>query len=305
MHSILRRLDLNLLLVLDSLFRLGSVSAAASELAISPSAFSHALARLRQALDDELFVRQGNRMLPTPRAHELAPGVAQALALLEEGLNPPQRFDPATSQRTFVLAATDYTTFALLPALMQRLEQQAPGVQLRLVQSGSKVAVDDLAQGRIDFALGFSELEDSLPADVRTHDWAPDHYLVIARHDHPRIGTQLSEAAYLAERHLVVTPWNERLGLVDRVLAERGLARRVAVQLPTLMAAPFVIRQTDLLMTIPRHAAQTLAEVAAIRLLPAPFEIPPYALRLYYHAKHVRQDAQRWLLEQLRQVTLD
>ena len=118
MHSDLRRLDLNLLVALDALLRRRSVSAAADELAMSPSALSHALARLRVALDDELFVRIGNAMQPTAHAERLAGPVSAALALLSNGLAQAGRFDPATSDRCFTLAATDYTTFAMLPALV-------------------------------------------------------------------------------------------------------------------------------------------------------------------------------------------
>ncbi|HEJ2192155.1 TPA: LysR family transcriptional regulator, partial [Pseudomonas aeruginosa] len=132
MHPLLRRLDLNLLLVFDALYRHRNVGTAASELAISASAFSHALGRLRQGLDDELFLRQGNRMQPTQRAEHLAAAVAAALRALGEGLEEWRPFVPGQSQRTFVFAATDYTAFALLPPLMNRLQHSAPGVRLRL-----------------------------------------------------------------------------------------------------------------------------------------------------------------------------
>ncbi len=122
MHPLLRRLDLNLLLVFDALYRHRNVGTAASELAISASAFSHALGRLRQGLDDELFLRQGNRMQPTQRAEHLAAAVAAALRALGEGLEEWRPFVPGQSQRTFVFAATDYTAFALLPPLMNRLQ---------------------------------------------------------------------------------------------------------------------------------------------------------------------------------------
>lgn len=300
MHSALRRLDLNLLLVFDALYRHRSVTTAAAELTISASAFSHALRRLREALNDELFIRQGNRMHPTYRAELLVEPLTFALKALAEGLGQWEPFVPASSQRTFTFAATDYTAFALLPALMRRLQREAPGIRVRLVQSERKVSIEDLASGRIDFALGYSEGRDRLPSGVETLDWLTDHYLVIASRDHPRVRNQLDLAGYLHERHVVVTPWNETSGAIDHVLDGMGLQREVAVQLPTLMAAPFIVGATELLMTVPGHAARTLQQVAGVELYPAPFEIPPYALRLYSHAKYARSDAHAWMLEQLR-----
>jgi DNA-binding transcriptional LysR family regulator len=302
MHSVLRRLDLNLLLAFDALYRHRSVASAAAELAISASAFSHALGRLRDALNDELFIRQGNRMHPTHRAELLVEPVASALKTLAEGLGQWEPFDPASSQRTFTFAATDYTAFALLPALMQRLQVAAPGIRVRLLQSERKVSIEDLASGRIDFALGYSEGRDQLPGGVEVLDWLTDHYLIIARRGHPRVRGTLDLAGYLAERHVVVTPWNESSGAIDHVLEGMGLQREVAVQLPTVMAAPFIVGSTDLLMTVPGHAARTLQQVAGVELYPAPFEIPPYALRLYSHAKYARSDAHAWMLEQLRSL---
>ena len=302
MHSALRRLDLNLLLAFDALYRHRSVTSAAAELAISASAFSHALGRLRDALNDELFIRQGNRMHPTHRAELLMEPVASALKTLAEGLGQWEPFVPASSQRTFTFAATDYTAFALLPALMRHLQTEAPGIRVRLVQSERKVSIEDLASGRIDFALGYSEGRDQLPGGVEVLDWLTDHYLVIARRDHPRVRGTLDLAGYLAERHVVVTPWNESSGAIDHVLEGMGLQREVAVQLPTVMAAPFIVGSTDLLMTVPGHAARTLQQVAGVELYPAPFEIPPYALRLYSHSKYARSDAHAWMLEQLRSL---
>lgn len=187
MHPLLRRLDLNLLLVFDALYRHRNVGTAASELAISASAFSHALGRLRQGLDDELFLRQGNRMQPTQRAEHLAAAVAAALRALGEGLEEWRPFVPGQSQRTFVFAATDYTAFALLPPLMNRLQHSAPGVRLRLVNAERKLSVEALASGRIDFALGYDEEHERLPEGIQAHDWFADRYVVVARRDHPRL----------------------------------------------------------------------------------------------------------------------
>lgn len=300
MHSVFRRLDLNLLLAFDALYRHRTVTGAANELTISASAFSHALGRLRLSLNDELFIRQGNRMHPTHRAEQLAGPVVEALKTLSEGLGLWEPFDPMRSQRIFVFSATDYTAFALLPKLMTQLQQDAPGIRLRVINSDRKVSIEDLAAGRIDFALGYGEEHEVLPGGVERLDWLTDEYLVIASRHHPRIRDRLDLAGYLAERHVVVTPWNETRGVIDRVLDGMGLEREVAIQLPMVMAAPFIIARSELLMTVPRQAAETLLHAAPIALYPAPFAIPSYTLTLYSHSKYARSDAHAWMLEQLR-----
>lgn len=140
MHPALRRLDLNLLLVFDALFRHRSVTTAANEIAISPSAMSHALARLRDALGDELFVRFGNEMQPTVRAEDMAGFVGEALDVLSKGMQRAHRFEPERSTHTFVFAATDYTAFAVLPAFIARIQRVAPQLRFRIVYSGRKIA---------------------------------------------------------------------------------------------------------------------------------------------------------------------
>jgi DNA-binding transcriptional LysR family regulator len=298
-HTSLRRLDLNLLLVFDAVYRHRSVTAAADELAMSASALSHALARLRQSLADELFVRVGQAMRPTVRAEQLAVPIAGALRQLSDGLAQTGRFDPASSDRTFVISATDYTSFAVLPRFLAHMQRLAPRLCFRIVYASEKVAVDELAAGRIDFALGYTEGDDTLPAGIEDFDWFSDQYVVIAHRDHPRIHGTLSLDAYLAERHVVVTPWNEIRGAIDYVLDRLALRRDVAVQLPSVLAAPFIIADTELIMTVPRHAAQALSGVVPVTLYPAPFAIPPYTLKVYCHAKHARSEAHTWLRQAL------
>lgn len=295
MHLDLRKLDLNLLLVFNALYQQRSVTAAAHELALSPSALSHALARLRTALGDELFVRLDNQMQPTLRADQIAEPISTALAQLSAGLSLRQRFDPATSQRNFVISASDYTAFAILPRLISRLQQVAPNITLRIINTSQKIAIAELAAGHIDFALGYDEERSPLPAGLEEFDWLQDDYVAIARQHHPHIKRKLTLKTYLQARHVVVTPWNESRGVIDYVLDGMALQRQVTVQLPNVLVAPFIIASSDLIMTLPRHAATTLAQAAGIAIYPAPFAILPYTLKVYSHSKYARSDAHLWL----------
>jgi DNA-binding transcriptional LysR family regulator len=298
-HSDLRKLDLNLLLVFEALFRLGSVTRASNELCMSSSAFSHALARLRQSVGDVLFVRQSNRLLPTVRAQRMAGGISLALKLLSEHLRQPEHFDPASSEQEFVFSATDYTAFAVLPPFIARLQLVAPHLRIKVVYSAQKVALEDLAAGRIDFSLGYSGDVDVLPTGVDALDWFSDDYVVIASQAHPRIQGGLTLEDYLSARHVVVTPWNESRGEIDVVLDALSLQRTVAVQLPTLLAAPFIIANSELIMTLPRHAAETLRGAAPIAVFEAPFAIPAYTLKVYSHSNYAHSEGHAWLRQTL------
>lgn len=305
MHLDLRKLDLNLLLVFNALYQQRSVTAAAHELALSPSALSHALARLRQALGDELFVRLDNQMQPTLRADQIAAPISAALAQLSAGLSLRQRFDPASSQRNFVISASDYTAFAILPRLISRLQQVAPQITLRIINTSQKLAIAELAAGHIDFALGYDDERTPLPAGLEEFDWLQDDYVAIASPQHPLIKRKLTLKTYLQARHVVVTPWNESRGVIDYVLDNMALQRQVTVQLPNVLVAPFIIASSELIMTLPRHAATTLAQAAGIAIYPAPFAIPPYTLKVYSHSKYARSDAHLWLRRLMMEVARD
>ncbi|CBJ38045.1 Transcriptional regulators, LysR family [Ralstonia solanacearum CMR15] len=302
MHDRLRRIDLNLLLVFDALHRHGSVVAAANELAMSPSAVSHALARLRDAMSDELFVRYGNAMQPTARAEQMAAAVADSLASLEGCLEGARPFTPATSRQSFVFAATDFTAFALLPALTEALEASAPHLRIRVAYSTHRDSLEELAAGRIHFALGMRDGPAIAHDGVEAMPCFEDEYVVAARRNHPGIGKTLSLEQYLAARHVVVTPWVDAGSVINAALERQGLKRDVAIQLPTLLAAPFIVARSSYLITLPRRVALALGSTLPLTIYPAPFPIPPYSLEVYFHRRHAGVPGHAWLRDQMRLV---
>lgn len=300
MHDKLRRIDLNLLLVFDALCRHRSVVAAANELAMSPSAVSHALARLRSALSDELFVRFGSAMQPTARAEQMAASVAESLGALDgclEGIRP---FNPAVSRQSFVFAATDFTAFALLPALVGRLETTAPNVRIRMVYSTHRDSLNELVAGRIHFALGMRDGPPISHEGVEAMHCFEDEYVVATRRDHPSVRKTLSLRQYLAARHVVVTPWADAGSVINAALEQQGLKRDVAVQLPSLLAAPYIVARSNYMITLPRRLATELSSAVPLAIFPAPFPIPSYGLEFYFHRRHASIPGHVWLREQMR-----
>ncbi len=198
-----------------------------------------------------------------------------------------------------MFSATDYTAFAVLPPFIARLQQVAPHLRTKVVYSGQKVALDDLAAGRIDFSLGYGGDGEMLPAGVEALDWFSDDYVVIASRNHPRIQGRITLEDYLAARHVVVTPWNESRGDIDYVLDGLSLQRTVAVQLPTVLAAPFIIANSELIMTLPRHAAETLRGAVSIAMFEAPFAIPAYTVKVYCHGNYAHSQGHVWMRHEL------
>lgn len=291
MHPSLRRLDLNLLPVFDAIYRHGSVLRAAEELAMSTSALSHALSRLRGTLNDPLFYREGHRMCPSVFALQIAPSIASALTLLNQQLTPQTPFDAATSTACLQIAITDFTAFCVFPPLMRQLQSVAPGLHFELRYLPHSPALTELLAGEVDLALGFSSPEDVVHPELEEIAWLEDRYVVISH----KSRTQLSLEDYLAARHLVVTPWNEQQGVLDFYLRQRGLTRQIALKTPSMLSAPFIVAESDLIMAIPRLAAEKLLPMLDIALFDMPFEIPAFQVNIYTHKRSGKREATRWL----------
>lgn len=288
-------IDLNLLVTLDALLREQSVSRAAASVGLSQPAMSRALGRLRQVLEDPLFVRQGHRMLPTPRALGLVEPVAAAIAAVRVAFTPSEAFDPRTSRRRFRLGAVDTTLAVVLPLLLGRLDEVAPGVEVGTAPLRSTAeGFDRLVGGEWDLAIGrFS----APPEGLHTRPLFEDRIVCLVRRDHPRIRTSLTIDDYVAEAHLSVetgAPVDQPF-TVDEVLRRQGFERRVVSRLENLAMAPFVVAQTDLVCTAPLRTIAPFAEGMGLRMLELPFATPAFELELAWHASVDFDPANEWL----------
>jgi len=301
MHPSLRRLDLNLLPVFDAIYRHRSVRKAADELAMSTSALSHALSRLRTTLNDPLFYREGHRMCPSVYATQLAPSIASALKFLNQELTPQPEFDPASSTECLQIAITDFTAFCIFPALMHQLQRDAPGLRFELRYLPHSPALNELLAGEMDLALGFSAPEDIRHAELDEISWLEDDYVVISSARR----AQLTFEDYLAARHVVVTPWNEKQGVLDSQLEKMGYTRHIALKTPSMLGAPFIVAESDLLMALPRFAAQKLLPATDLRIFELPFEVPSFEVKIYSHQRSGKRGATDWLKRVLQALARD
>ncbi len=302
----LSSVDLNLLVVFEALYQTRNVTAAGRRLNRAQPSVSNALARLRILLNDPLFVRSGGAMAPTPRAHQLMPQIQQVLEQIHLALAPPARFDPATAgQRRFTLAAGDYADILLLPVIISRLRQTAPGIDIRVSRLDRHNIYRQLDRGEVDIALG-GHLSGAESHYVRT--LFEEHLVCIASRSHPQLADgRWDLARYLSLPHGLYAPADDgsARGLVDRRLAEIGGQRRVAVTFSHIAALPVVVADSDLIATLAASAARHFSDPQRVRILPLPDElaIAPFPIELIAGRQAQRDPALIWLCELIGQLS--
>lgn len=289
-------LSLHQLRVLLVLLEERSVSGAARRLGVTQPAVSHSLRALREALDDALLVPGGRGMVPTPRALAMVGPLRRTVRELETVLGAGEGFDPATTRRTFVLAMWDGLTLTLLPALLARFRDAAPGVDLDVrpvPPGGSGAALED---GSIDLS---TEVRPREAPGLKQRALQDDAFVCLVRADHPDVGETLDLETYLRLPHALLSPQGEGTGVVDRLLAAQGRSRRVALRIRYFLAAPLIVARSDLVLTAPRSLAEALAGLAPLRVLPPPLEVPRFTTSIVWHERSDHDPAHRWLREEV------
>lgn len=301
----LSRIDLNLFTVFDAIYREGGITPASRRLHLSQPAVSHALARLRELLDDPLFERRGNEMVPTPMARALAVTVSASLGNLEQTLQRAGRFEPTSSQRGFTIAARESHELSFLPAMLARIAGHAPNIDVSVVRIERRDLEEDLQSGEIDVAL---DVALPLSREVRRESIGSEPMVVLARAGHPSIDGSLDLNAYLAMEHVLITGRRRGGGYEDIALGRLGMTRRIRVRCQQHAAAAEIVGRSDLLATMAHsqaHMVTTLADAQTkYQVLPFPTDLPPLETFMYWHANVDEDAASQWfrqlLLELLR-----
>lgn len=288
----LARLDLNLFVVFEAIYREGSISRAARQLNLTQPAVSHALARLRERLDDALFVRRGNQMVPTARARALADPVREALAGLQHCLEADVGFAPQAARRTFVLGLRDGLEACVLPPLIQYLHAEAPGVDVQSVMVARRDLARELAAGRVDLAL---DVQLPVTADIERQPLLETGLSVVMRAGHPLADRVITSEKYLSARHVLVSSRRRGPGLEDFGLGQLGYRRMLGLRCQHYQAALEVVAQTDLLVTLPDMLARRLALPPRFSIQPMPMALPGMSLYLYWHRDQTADGAHEWL----------
>jgi DNA-binding transcriptional LysR family regulator len=288
----LHELDLNLLVVFNQLLVERRVSKAADALGISQPAVSNSLAKLRRLFGDELFLRTPKGMEPTPFADQLAESVSYALAMIHSGVNQRSSFDPASARRAMTIGMTDIGEIYFLPALIERLRSEAPGVSLSTVRNAAVNLKDELEAGKVDLAIG---LLPQLKAGFFQRRLFTQSYVCLLRRGHRLDKRRISLAEYGAAEHLVVVSAGTGHGKVDDLLLRSGIERSVRLTVPHYVSVGHILQRSDLVATVPERLADRLLEPFGLAKVPHPAKLPDIAINVFWHAKYHRSPANQWL----------
>ena len=295
----LRRIDLNLLVVLDTLLREQSVSRAANTLHLSQSATSHALGRLRDLFRDPLLVRGPGGLVATPRAEELRDPVRDALRALEDALSP-RAFSPAAIARTFCLLTTDYVEYLVCPPLMERLREAAPEARVQIKAMRSPRVHEEMMAVQADLAVSFAEPG----AGTRAAVLMAEGYACLTRRG--RFGKHApTMAQYLAAPHIVVSTYGNFANAPDVALAELGHTRRAVMTSPHYLAAAEIVGRSDLVLTIQQRFARQLAKRHPLTAHRLPYALPAIQLRMHWTDRTHADPAQQWLRSLVAEICRD
>lgn len=292
----LSQLDLNLLRVFDAVARERHVTRAAERLNLSQPAVSNALARLRVALGDELFLRRPGGVELTALATALAGPIAEALDRLAETLSVRAPFDPATARRVFAVAMSEYAEAALVPRALERMQAEAPHCLLAVSHADRTNAEALLERGDAQLAIAVLAEPSALYTRIRM---LPEAFRTLMRADHPLAEGELTLERFLSVPHLLHSPNGSRDGALDRVLAEQGKARRLGAVVAHLSAVPQILARTDMIMTLSARLATQLAEGHRLALRDPPIEVKHTRLSMVFHRRFEADPGHAWLRRML------
>jgi DNA-binding transcriptional LysR family regulator len=288
----LHDLDLNLLVTFNQLLIERRVSKVAENLGVSQPAVSNSLAKMRKLFGDELFLRTPKGMEPTPFADQLAESVSYALAMIHSGVNQRTSFEPSTARHAFTIGMTDIGEIYFLPALIQQLRRDAPGVTLSTLRNTAVNLRDEMEAGKVDLAVG---LLPQLKAGFFQRRLFTQSYVCLMRRGHRLDKRKMSLAEFSAAEHLVVISAGTGHGKVDDLLQRSGVERTVRLTVPHYVSVGHILQGSDLVATVPERLADRLIEPFGLAKVPHPAKLPDVAINVFWHAKYHRSPASRWL----------
>jgi DNA-binding transcriptional LysR family regulator len=310
-----RTLDLNLLRVFDEVMAERNLTRAANNLAMTQPAVSNALKRLRDAVGDDLLVRAGYGVEPTPRALALWPIVREALTSLRATIAP-QGFDPKVGKHSFVLSMADSTAALAIPPLVREIEAMKANITLRVLPLTTRDPRALLEAGTIDLAIGFFPAAVAAVAQHSMQSDAPDtfhhtqlyegEYKCVLRKGHPLL-SQLKKGGltldqYCSAHHLLVSFSGRPFGFIDEALADINRTRAVVLTVNQFFTAGGVVANSDLLTVLPRHFLASTGMMDQLVSLPLPFPAPVVRVDLLWHRHHHNNPAQKWLREMIARI---
>ncbi|MFG0393039.1 LysR family transcriptional regulator [Pseudomonas sp. zbq_4] len=287
------RTDLNLLRLLLAIYEHGNVTLAAKHLGISQPAASASLARLRQSLDDPLFIRSGANMEATPRAQAIIERTREVMEIIDTEILSSPTFDPSTSDHEFTLCLSAVGEVVFLPALFERVRREAPHTRIKTISLAPNQLADALREGTVDAALGY--FPDLTGPNIYQQRLFSHDLVCMVRAGHPIKGGRLSLEAFCEADHLQVRDGSRSQEMFETYLSEQHVQRKIALQISHYMSVPSIIQSSDLVVVLPRTVARLYANEAKVRTLEAPLELPTYDLKQYWHGRLHHSPVNVWL----------
>ncbi|MFS7241620.1 LysR family transcriptional regulator [Serratia proteamaculans] len=290
----IRRLDLNLLVTLDTLLAEHNVTRTAQRLHLSQPSVSVHLAKLRDIFNDPLLMPGPRGMRPTARGDELREPLRLALEALERAVSPSEPFDPRVADNTWRVAAFDYGESTIVQPALLGLRAAAPHSRLAVIETVPSRIARQAEQGEID--LAFHTREGS-PPNLRQRILFSERYVLVGRAGHQELQTPPSLAQFCELEHVMVSPdGGGFFGITDKVLAEAGLTRRVVLSVPHFLFVMSVLANSDLVAMLP---SRLVRNNSSLQVVEPPVEVPGFEMTMLWHERSHRDPAHQWLREHI------
>lgn len=293
----LSQVDLNLFIVFDAIYQQRNLTRAAEVLCITQPAVSNALGRLRNTLNDPLFVRTSQGMSPTPMAENIVGRVQEALQLLNTSVTEGEVFQPDQANKVFRLSMNDMAEAMILPGLLETLQELAPNVSVECFHVPRDLVERELAAGSLDFALDVPLISGT---QICTTSMVKQRYACVVRKDHPFVHDSITLDEFLELDHILVSSRRKGMSYVDVALNRLGRHRKVKVRVQHYQVAPMLVAKTNLALTIPMSMAQKYD----MKVLELPFSLPALDWNLYWHTSADQDKANIWMRSLLLDLSL-
>ena len=294
----LSNIDLNLLTIFEAILKERNLTRAGKRVGLSQPATSNALGRLRTIFNDPLFIRTSQGMQPTPLSEELTAPINKIMNSIRETLNTTISFNSQESTQTYHIIMSDYAELVILPHLVKWLYRNAPGITIDVMSIPRNKIQKSLENGEVDLAIGaMNNTGQYLGTGVYQKSLFQECHVCLFRKGHPLLDQKFTLEDYVSQKHALVSPYREGLGVIDSVLGHVGLRRKIHLRIPHFVVVPEIIANTDLVISMGERLAKYYTTVADLAYMPIPFDVPVYHLNQYWHERSKEDPASRWLRE--------
>lgn len=294
--------ELSQLRLLQIIFETKNLTQAGERAGLTQSAVSHTLKKLRHSFNDSLVIRQGNKLVLTPRAELLQTSLNRWLNDFERNILFQEAFEPSTSDRTFYIATSDLVEHMLAPHLIKHLKQVAPNIRLIFRKLDKRGLASQIESGEVD--LSISVLDSSHP-NLMVRTLYRDDFVSMVRTEHPLLEEKADAKVFCKYPHVLAGTGNDSRGTVDNVLEKIGLSRNVQYKVANFSSAPYIVESSDAIFTAPRKFVALIIDKFDITTFELPIELAGYAMKIYWHVKNKDDQANSWLREQVFKIAND